>query len=306
LAAALNVDTRGRDAFAAAAPWLFVVLWSTGFIATKIGVRDCPPFTLLVLRFALATTVLVALAVWLKSIWPREPRVIAHLAIVGLLNQACYLGLSFKANALGMPVSVLALIGALQPVLTALGAAWLLHERVGPLQWLGLALGLMGVGLVLLDRVAFVPSFAMIALASGSILAITAGTLHQKRYCGEVDLLAGTAIQFLAGAPVLAVAAWLTEPLAIEWTPSFVGALLWLTVVNSIISVNLLYRLIRRGEASRVASLFYLVPPVTSVMAWFTIDERFGEWFFAGASLALAGVVLAMRAPRVRVAAPAH
>jgi len=284
--------------FAAASPWLFVVVWSTGFIATKIGLRDCPPLTLLTLRFAGAAVVLIALALWMRARWPIDLRTIVHLVVAGLLTHAFYLGFSFEANAMGMPVSVLALIGALQPVLTALGAGWLLRERVGPWQWLGLTLGFGGVVLVLFDRVAFVPSAFMIACAFTSILGITAGTLYQKRYCGEVDLLAGTAIQFAAAAPAVWLASLVLETPDIHWHGGFVTALVWLTVVNSVVSVNLLYWLIRRGAAARVTSLFYLVPLVTSIMAYMMVDERFGQYFVVGAAVTMVGVVMAMRAPR--------
>jgi len=284
--------------FAAVSPWLFVLVWSTGFIATKIGLRDCPPLTLLTLRFGGAALVLIAVAIWMRARWPADIRTWGHLIVTGLLTHALYLGFSFEANAMGMPVSVLALIGALQPVLTVLGAGWLLRERVAPRQWAGLALGFAGVVLVLFDRVAFEPSPVMIGCAFISILGITAGTLYQKRNCGEVDLLAGTAVQFVAAALAMAFASALFETPDIRWRPGFAAALAWLTVVNSVVSVNLLYWLIKRGAAARVTSLFYLVPLVTSIMAYFMVDERFGRYFLIGATVTMIGVALAMRAPR--------
>lgn len=284
--------------FAAIAPWLFVVVWSTGFIATKIGLRDSPPLTLLAMRFGVAALVLVFLATWLGSRWPRDRRLLAHLAIAGLLNQAGYLGFSFHANALGMPVSMLALIGALQPVLTALGAQWLLSERVTLIQWLGLMLGLIGVVVVLFDRVAFIPTTVMIAFAFMSILSITSGTLYIKRFCADADLLCGTCIQFISATIALGFAALLLEDLNVRWHAGFVATFVWLVVVNSVFSVNLLYWLVQIGEASRVTSLFYLVPVVTSIMAYWLVDERFGPHFFVGGIVAIIGVLMAMKSPR--------
>jgi drug/metabolite transporter (DMT)-like permease len=284
--------------FAAVAPWLFVVVWSTGFIATKIGLRDSPPLTLLVMRFGAAALMLAVIAALLGNRWPRNRITLGHLAIAGLLNQAGYLGFSFHANALGMPVSILALIGALQPVLTALGAQWLLRERVTCIQWLGLMLGLIGVILVLFDRVAFVPTDVMIAFAFTSILSITAGTLYVKRFCVDADLLCGTCVQFISATIVLGIAAVLLEDMHVRWHLGFFGTFAWLVIVNSVFSVNLLYWLVRRGMASRVASLFYLVPVATSIMAYGLVDERFGPHFVVGSIVAIVGVLIATGAPR--------
>ncbi len=280
-----------------------MVLWSSGFIATRTAVQDAAPLTVLAIRFVIATLLILALAAWFRPVWPRDPRTLGHLAVAGVLNHAFYLGFSFEANAGGMPVSIIALIGSLQPVLTAVGAAWLLRERVGAWQWLGLVLGFAGVVLVLFDPVAVVPAPGLVALVIGSLLAMTLGTLYQKRYCGDVDLLSGTAVQFVVAVVVLGIAAASFEPLTVNWSTNFVSALLWLAVVNSTIGVNLLYWLIRRGAASRVTSLFYLVPPVTSVIAYFTIGERFGQNFLFGSAVAIAGVLLALHAPRPKVRA---
>lgn len=279
------------------------MLWSSGFIATRAAVQDAAPLTVLAIRFVIATLLILALAAWLRPVWPRDPRTLGHLAVAGILNHAFYLGFSFEANAGGMPVSIIALIGSLQPVLTAVGAAWLLRERVGAWQWLGLVLGFAGVVVVLFDPVAVVPAPGLVLLVVASLLSMTIGTLYQKRYCGDVDLLSGTAVQFAVVVVVLGLAAAAFEPLAVNWSPNFVSALLWLAVVNSTIGVNLLYWLIRRGAASRVTSLFYLVPPVTSVIAYFTIGERFGQNFLFGSAVAIAGVLLALHAPRPKVRA---
>lgn len=276
---------------------MFVVLWSSGFVGTKIGLRDSPPLTLLTLRFAGAAVLLACLAWHFKARWSRDPRTVFHWVVAGMLIHAGYVGFSFEANAMGMPVSILSLIGVLQPVLTALGAAWLLHERVGALQWIGLALGCVGVSLVLLDRVAFVPTLAMVACAFASTLALTLGTLYQKRYCADVDLLSGTALQLAAAALVVGVVGAMRDAPPVDWQPRFIASLVWLTIVNSVISTLMLYWLIRRGAASRVTSLFYLVPVATSIMGYFLVDEAFGRYFLVGAVVTICGVMLALRTP---------
>lgn len=295
--AILIVRTRAEPAaiLGTWAPALFVVLWSSGFVGTKIGLRDSPPLTLLTLRFAGAAVLLAFLAWYFKVRWSRDPRTVAHLLVAGTLIHAAYLGFSFEANAMGMPVSVLSLIGVLQPVLTALGAAWLLNERVGGLQWFGLALGCTGVALVLLDRVAFVPTAPMVACAFASTLALTVGTLYQKRYCAEADLLSGTTMQLAAAAVLVGVVGAMREAPSVDWQPSFIASLVWLTIVNSVISTLMLYWLIRRGAASRVTSLFYLVPVATSIMGYFLVDEAFGRYFLVGTVVTICGVLLALR-----------
>lgn len=282
---------------AACAPALFVVLWSSGFVGTKIGLRDSPPLTLLTLRFAGAAILLACLAWRFKARWSREPRTVGHLLVAGMLIHAGYVGFSFEANALGMPVSILSLIGVLQPVLTALGAAWLLRERVGALQWFGFALGCIGVSLVLLDRIAFVPTLSMVVCAFASTLALTVGTLYQKRYCADVDLLSGTALQLAAAALVVGVIGATRDVSPVAWQPRFIASLVWLTIVNSVISTLMLYWLIRRGAASRVTSLFYLVPVATSIMGYYLVDEAFGRYFLVGAAVTICGVMLALRTP---------
>lgn len=281
-----------------------MVLWSTGYIGTKIGLRDSPPFPLLTLRFLGAALLLAALA-WLARVrWPREPRVLGHLLVAGLLVHVLYLGLSFEANARGMPVSIISLIAVLQPVLTALGAAWLLHERVTSGQWLGLALSAVGVVLVLCDRIAFTPTVPTVVCALASTVALTAGTLYQKRYCADVDLLSGTALQFVAATILMAGAGLVRDAPPIQWTGQFVCALVWLVVVNSVAATLMLYWLIRRGAASRVTSLFYLVPVATSIMAYFLVGEAFGRYFLLGTVMTILGVMLALRA-RPMLAPPA-
>jgi drug/metabolite transporter (DMT)-like permease len=291
-----RAQTEPAAVVAAFAPALFVVLWSSGFVGTKIGLRDSPPLTLLTMRFAGAAILLVCLAWYFKVRWSRDPRTVAHLLVAGMLIHAGYVGFSFEANAMGMPVSILSLIGVLQPVLTALGAAWLLHERVSILQWIGLALGCAGVALVLLDRVAFVPTLPMVACAFASTLALTVGTLYQKRYCADTDLLSGTAMQLAAATILVGVIGTMREAPPVDWQPSFVAALVWLTIVNSVISTLMLYWLIRRGAASRVTSLFYLVPVATSIMGYILVDEAFGRYFLVGAVVTICGVMLALRA----------
>ena len=281
--------------WARAAPGLFVVLWSTGFIGAKYGLPYTGPATFLALRFVLVIALMLAIALAVRAPWP-APRQVVHIAVVGVLLQAGYLGGVFAAIHLGMSAGVSSLIVGLQPVLTAVLAAPMVRERLGARQWLGLALGLAGVALVVSAKTSLTglswESVGMSFLALGSI---TVGTLYQKRFCGPFDLRTGSVIQFVAALAVMAPFAIFVEHLAVRWTGEFLFALSWLVVVLSIGAISLLMLLIRRGAATKVASLFYLVPPVTALIAYFVFGETLPWSALAGMALAVVGVAMVVR-----------
>jgi drug/metabolite transporter (DMT)-like permease len=274
-------------------PGVFVFLWSTGFIGAKFGLPYAGPLTFLSLRFAIVIALLLALIAATGAPWPREPRQIAHIAIAGALVHATYLGGVFASISQGVDAGVSALIVGVQPVLTALLASPLLGERVSARQWAGLALGMAGVGLVVWRKLGLGEGtpFAM-ALSVLALLGITAGTLYQKRFCAGMDLRTGGLVQFAASLALIGPLALVLEDNAIVWSGEFVFALFWMTVVMSLGAITLLMLLIRRGEASRVASLFFLVPPTTALLAWPLFDERLGPVALLGMALAAAGVAL--------------
>lgn len=282
-------------------PLLFVVLWSTGFIGAKFGLPYAEPFTFLFIRFVLTLALLVPLAHWLSGEWPRGARLWGHIAVSGLLVHGAYLGGVFYGIYLGMPAGLASLLVGLQPLLTAALAGPLLGERLGGRQWLGLVLGLVGVTLVLGGKLdpgeALFQGFGAGALLAIliALLGIAGGTLYQKRHCTGMPLLSGTVVQYLAAGAVLGLGALLFEERRVTWTPTFALTLGWLVLVLSIAAILLLMALIRRGEASRVASLFYLVPPVTALQAWWLFDEALPPVSLAGMAVAIAGVVLVVR-----------
>jgi len=278
------------------APLLFVVLWSTGFIGAKLGLPDCEPLTLLTLRYAAVLVLMGAIALATRAPWPASPAQWMHIGVSGLLIHAVYLGGVFTAIRLGLPAGVTALVVGLQPVLTALGAGLLLRERVRATQWAGLALGLAGVVLVVARKVEGGPAAAALLLPAVVALAgITAGTLYQKRFCASFDLRTGSVVQFLPSLVVTGLAAWRTETMVVHWTPAFVFALGWLVLVLSLGAVSLLNVLIRSGSAVNVASLFYLTPPTTALIAWAMFGETLTGLALAGMGLAVLGVWLARK-----------
>ena len=277
-------------------PALFVALWSTGFIGARLGLPHAGPLTFLALRFGLAAGLLVLVALATRAPWPSRPAELGHYAVAGLLVHGVYLGGVFVGISLGVEAGVSALIVGLQPLLVAALAGVFLGERVARPQWAGLGLGLLGVALVLARKLGQGPGDALGGLACvAALFGITAGTLYQKRHCAGMDLRTGSVVQFAAAGLATAPLALLFEDNRVSWEGGFVFALLWLVLVLSLGAVSLLYVLIRRGAAARVASLFFLVPPCTALIAWPLFGETLGPVALVGMALTAAGVALASR-----------
>jgi drug/metabolite transporter (DMT)-like permease len=295
-----------RAALAAVAPWLFVLLWSTGFIGARYGLPYIEPFTFLAIRFAIASTLLALIALVFRSAWPRTPAQFGQIAVSGLLLHAGYLGGVFFAVDRGMTAGLSALIVSLQPVLTAVIAQRLLGESVSRRQWAGLGLGLVGVAMVvgekLLTPAAGIPVVTAATLTSCiiALVATTLGTLYQKRYGGEMPLLSGTALQYVAAGAVMLPLALLFETRAIIWAPQLIFAMGWLVLVLSLGAILLLMLLLRLNSTARVASLFYLVPPATAVEAYLLFGEQLGPLALLGLVVASVGVALVVVVPNSR------
>ncbi|WAC71819.1 DMT family transporter [Roseateles sp. SL47] len=285
-----------RPAIEALYPLLFVVLWSTGFIGAKFGLPDAAPLTFLAWRYAAVIVLMGGLVALTRAPWPKASGAWAHIAVSGLLVHGVYLGGVFIAISHGLPAGITALVVGLQPVVTAVGARAFLGEQVLPKQWAGLALGFLGVGLVVAAKTSSVPTQALMTMLTPAVVAllgITAGTLYQKRFCPSFDLRSGAVIQFVPCLALTAALALATEDTTVNWTPSFLFALGWLVLVLSIGAVSLLNLLIRRGSAVHVASLFYLTPPTTAVIAWALFGETLRGLAIVGMGLAVFGVWLA-------------
>lgn len=284
---------RAQDA---ALPALFVGLWSTGFIFARLGLPYTQPFTFLAVRLAVAAALLLVIAVVSGAAWPRDAREGGHIAVTGLLFHGAYLAGVFEAIAHGVATGIVALIAGLQPIVTAAVAGPFLGERISARQWVGFVLGFAGIALVVWDRFdAHAGTPAGFALAFLCLAGITAGTLYQKRYCPNLDPRSGTALQFGVAAAALTVMSLFFETGHITWSRDFAIAFTWLTLVLSVGTFNLLVLLIRRGEASRVSSLFYLVPPMTALIGWLGFGEVLGVVALTGMGIAIVGVALVNR-----------
>jgi len=276
-------------------PFFFVFLWSTGFIGAKYGLPYAEPLSFLLARYGLVIGLMTAIALATRAPWPKTMAQWLHIGVSGILVHAIYLGGVFVAIKRGLPAGVTALVVGMQPLLTALGAGWLLGEKVSGRQWGGLALGFVGVGLVVSGKFGDAGLGPMLIPALVALLGITAGTLYQKRFCAQFDLRTGSVIQFVPTAALTAIAVALFEDLCIEWTGDFVFALGWLVLVLSIGAISLLNLLIRSGSAVNVASLFYLTPLSTAVIAWLMFGERLSLVAGCGMLLAGSGVYLGAR-----------
>ncbi len=272
------------------------MLWSTGFIGMKIGAPFAEPFTFMGFRMLLVLAILLVIIAVTRAPWPRNAATVGHIAVAGLLVHATYLCGVLFAIQMQLPLGFVALISGLQPVLTAVFANIFLHEKLNRRQWLGMTLGLIGVALVIASKYSLGSSnWAALGAALISLLGITFGTLYQKRFCANMDLRTGGVIQYAATGLLLWVLAFATETRVVQWTGQFVFALFWLSIVLSISAIGLLYLLIRRGAASKVASLFFLTPSVTAVMAFALFGESLSWLAITGLLVTAAGVALVMR-----------
>ncbi len=293
-----------RRAMVRAMPWVFVLIWSTGFVVARLAMPHAPPFSFLSVRFALSALCFFAWIALVRAAWPVGGVQWAHLAVTGVLMQAGYLGGVWSAVKSGIGAGTVALLVGMQPVLTALwvtvtaaratdGAG--IATRVSMREWLGLLLGFSGLVFVVWPKLGtgeVTP--ANLALALVALLGITIGTLYQKRYVAPCDVRSANAVQMLA-ALVISVPFALFEPEAMDWHPNLVAAMAWSVGVLTLGGSSLLYLLIQRGEATAVTSLLYLVPPCTALMAWLLFGEAFTPLMTLGMALTVAGVAIVVR-----------
>ncbi len=289
-------SARGGARALAAMPWVFVLIWSTGFVVARLAMPHAPPMKFLAWRFAFS-----ALTFWLwvtaaRVAWPQGRQQWLHLAVTGVLMQAGYLGGVWAAVRAGIGAGTVALLVGLQPVLTALWVSATAREgRVGGRQWLGLGLGFAGLLLVVWPKLGSgeVTGFNL-GLAVVALLGITCGTLYQKRFVAPCDVRSASLVQMLAAFAVCLPLA-LLETAAMDWHRDLVIALVWSVLVLTLGGSSLLYILIHRGEATRVTSLLYLVPPTTAVMAWAMFGEAITASMLAGMALTAVGVAIVVR-----------
>ena len=284
----------------AAMPWVFVAIWSTGFVVARLAMPHAPPLGFLAWRYAFS---LLAFGLWIaiaRAPWPQGRTQWGHLAVSGVLMHAGYLGGVWAAVRQGMPAGTTALIVGLQPLLTALWvshAAQGGHGSIARTQWAGLLLGLAGLVTVVWPKLSLGEVTATnMGLALLALAAITVGTLYQKRHVIPADVRSGNFVQLAAALLVTLPLAWL-EPGAMQWHPDLLIALVWSVLVLTLGGSSLLMVQIQQGAATRVTSLLYLVPPCTALLAWWLFGERMATTGWFGMALCAIGVGLVLRSP---------
>jgi drug/metabolite transporter (DMT)-like permease len=288
-----------NQAWLNALPWFFVLIWSTGFIVARYGMPNSPPFTFLLWRYVFSILCFVLWVKWARVPWPQGRSQWWHLGVTGVLMHAGYLGGVWAAVKVGMGAGLTALIVGLQPVLTAI---WLSARggHVSRRQWQGLALGFVGLAMVVSRKleggIEVTPwSLTMITMA---LVSITTGTLYQKRFVQPCDVRSANAVQLMAAYVVtLPLALLETEPAL--WNAEMTWAMVWAVLVLTLGGSSLFYILIQRGAAASVTSLLYLVPPTTAVMAWVLFNEPITLVTLAGIVVTAAGVSLVVRPPKI-------
>ena len=287
-------------------PAVFVLIWSTGFIVAKYGLPYAPPLTFLSIRYALSIACFLVWIFMARAVWPASRKQWLHLGVTGVLMHAGYLGGVWIAVKGGMGSGLAALIVGLQPVLTALWVSWIASgddaqgdQKVTMHQWMGLALGLGGLLLVVSRKFGTGQEVTALTLAATviALFSITAGTLYQKRFVQPTDVRTANVIQLFA-ALVITLPFTFLEAEAINWNPHFIGAMAWSVLALTLGGSSLLYLLIQRGAATAVTSLLYLVPPTTALMAWMLFDELITTATIVGTVMTAIGVSLVVRAAK--------
>lgn len=302
--AAMPAPTADRPAnrsalFAAASGPIFVFVWATGFVAARFVAPYADPLTFVALRVATVALVLAGIAIALGTRWPRRPGAWRDALVAGVLMQGLYVAGVFWSVSQGLPAGIIALVGSLQPLLTAMLARPLLGEFVSRRRWAGIATGFLGAALVLAPKLgaAGASGIPPVALAAGlgAMVAMTLGTLWQKRTAGGIELIPNACIQFVGAALLTAPLALLTESGRFEIGLPLAAGMAWSVLVNSVAGILLLLWLIRRGAVAGVASLLFLVPPVAAGLAHLLFGEALSPVQLVGMAVAAAGVGLAHR-----------
>ena len=282
------------------APWIFVFLWSTGFVGAKYTLPYAEPFTLLWIRMSITALVFLVL-IWIFNAKKLTVSLAFHQMVVGALFHVGYLGGVFAAISLGMPAGVSAIIVGLQPILTVVIALFWFDERLIWRQWLGLVCGFVGIAIVLYggEKMGdFEVTKTTLMFSFVSVVSISVGTLYQKRFGKGVDIITGSFFQYLMAAILLGIIAFSFETRQVDWGWPFIFGLVWLIFVLSIAAVLLLMYLIRVGEAAKVASYFYLVPVSAATLTWFLFDEKLSLTSIFGMILTVLGIYLVIKASK--------
>ncbi len=291
-------DTPATRLITLTAPVLFVLMWATGFVVARLSAPHADPLTFLSIRFPIAGAIFATIALALAAPWP-GPRQAFHATVAGAFLHGGYLGPVYWAVAHGMPAGVSALIVGLQPLMTAILAAWMVKEKIALRHWLGLAVGILGVALVVSPKLhaGFAGGITPVTTAVNvfGALSISFGTVYQKRFATSLNLASGGAWQYVGATLAVAIPALLMEQMRFDGSFDAWFALGWSVVVLSLGAITLLMLLIRLGDVGRVASLIFLVPGVSALMAYFLFGETLTPVQILGMAVCAGAVLIVTR-----------
>ena len=269
----------------------FVLLWASAFVSAKFGMTASGPFSFLFVRFAIVSVIFFGIAVVMKSVWPTR-QLLMPTMLAGVLMHGVYLGGVFFAISKGTPAGIASLIVSIQPIITAFLALIFLSENIRRVQWLGIATGMAGVIMVIYPRLGgAIPLIGLISCLV-AVNAMSVGTIIQKRYLGQVDLVAGNTLQAVAAAGFYGLLLMTVETYYLEWTLEVTLSMIWIITTVSIGAITILMILIRSGQMAATSSLFFMVPPVSALMGYFFFGETLGIIGMVGVAVASFGVWL--------------
>lgn len=285
--------------YVTAAPLVFVVLWATGFVVSKLSAGHMAPVWFLTLRFPAAMVFMLVLALWQRAQWP--PISLAfHAFVTGVFMHALYLCPFYWAVANGMPAGVIALVTGLQPLFTAFLAVPMLGERVETRHWLGLMIGITGVALVLTPKLSFVTLGGItpltISLAVFGTLSIAFGTVYQKKFASRVALSTGGVWQYAGAGIVALLITTVLGDYAFDSSLQAWAAMIWAVLVLSVATVLLMVWLINQGAVSKLSAMNFLVPGVTALMTYILFDEKLVPLQLFGMAVCACAVLVVNRA----------
>ncbi|MCO6185365.1 DMT family transporter [Rhizobium sp. L1K21] len=286
----------GLEIIATTAPYIFLLLWGSGFGVAKVGLQHVEPLTFLTLRFGIIVVVVTPLFFIMRPSKPTNFKDWFHIAFVGVMMQAVYFGAAFTGMSLGVSVGAAAVIASTQPLIVALASPFVTGERLSGLKWLGLLIGAAGAVTVVVAGTRFDGTIDYgLAFSVLSALGMSAGTLYQKRFPVVAHPVTVNFVHYWVGLLGVLPLALMLETMQVEWAGELIAALSWLVVANSIVAISLLLFMIRRSDASRVSALFFLVPPVSAVYGWALLGEVLTAGSLAGMGLTVFGVWLVSR-----------
>lgn len=276
-------------------PFLFVVLYGSGFVGAKYGLPYSSPLSFLTLRFLIAGFIFAAIVLIFRIKIPSIKNII-HISIAGSLTVAAFSIGVFISIDLGLSPALSALIIALQPILIAVFATYMVDENLKKSQWLGLVFGLIGVAVVVVHNID-VKSVGLLSISMSvlGLIGLTAGNLYQKKYCSDMNIIVGGSIQSIVSGLICFFLLFVFGNFSVDWTPQFIGALSYMTLGVSLGALSLLYLMISRGEVSKVASIFYLVPVSAATTGYFLYGETFDLYTLIGSLIIFVGIYLTNR-----------